>query len=40
MLSFFCPLTDRAAPSNSANRVENSGQDEIELPGFLRRQAD
>jgi hypothetical protein len=40
MLSFFRPLADGAAPSDSTRRVESSGQDEIELPDFLRRQAD
>lgn len=40
MLSIFRPLTDGAAPSDSTRRVESSGQDEIELPDFLRRQAD
>lgn len=40
MLSFFKPLTDEGAPSRSNRRVESSGQEEIGLPDFLRRQAD
>ena len=37
--SIFEPLTAGATLSRSNRRVESSGQDEIELPDFLRRQA-
>ncbi len=40
MLSFFKPLNDEAAPSRATLRVQSSGQDEINLPDFLQRQAD
>lgn len=40
MLSYFKPLTDGAAPSTSTRPVEISCQEEIDIPDFLRRQAD